>query len=103
VLITEFGIWPSAEDWTLFDGFRASLGERRSLPDAPGHIFAAEDADQLVALTCMVLYFCWGAQIVAEDGCRAVAVSHDESLTLAASSAEVLREMQGELQGVLDP
>src|SRR5579871_1607621 len=35
--ITAWGIWPSAENMAIFDGYRSSLGEIRPVHVAPGH------------------------------------------------------------------
>lgn len=45
--ITEFGVWPSLENWDLFDSLRAVSGERRPLADAPGHNFGANEMNRL--------------------------------------------------------
>ncbi len=37
--IRDYGVWPSSENLTLFDGFRHSLGENRSLEAAPAQVF----------------------------------------------------------------
>src|ERR1700704_5502382 len=45
--ITRTGIWPSSENIDLFDGYRKSLGENRSINLAPAHIFGESDLRQL--------------------------------------------------------
>ena len=39
LLITEWGIWPSSENWHLYYKLRQTYGDSRLLPDAPGHLF----------------------------------------------------------------
>jgi hypothetical protein len=48
--INEFGIWPSSEDWNLFDKFRRSLNETRYLSESPGHLFDSNDSDDVTSL-----------------------------------------------------
>jgi hypothetical protein len=59
--ITEFGIWPSAEDWNLFDGFRLSLGEAQAVHERPAHLFSKAELKAVGSLVAMILYFCLGA------------------------------------------
>lgn len=80
--IDEFGIWKSCEDWTLFEGFRHSLGEESPLYEKPGHIFSRKDLDSVGSLLAMALYFCWGAVIVKADKSLVVRISHDEILDI---------------------
>jgi hypothetical protein len=49
--INEFGIWPSAEDWNLFDGFRLSLGEAKAVQERPGHLFSKVELKVVGSLT----------------------------------------------------
>ena len=37
--ITEWGIWPSSENWHLYYKLRQTYGDNRLLHDAPGHLF----------------------------------------------------------------
>jgi hypothetical protein len=73
----DWGVWHD-EDWNLFARFRQALGETAKLIDKPGHLFSADDRADLVSLACLVLYFNWGASIVASSGDLAVEISHDE-------------------------
>ncbi|MHB1131520.1 MAG: hypothetical protein ACYC4L_03945 [Chloroflexota bacterium] len=76
--IDEYMIWPSAENWHLFDSYRRSLGEGRPLWERPGHLLAPSDADTMFALLSMVLYFVWGAVLASSSGEMLVRISHDE-------------------------
>lgn len=76
--INEFGIWPSAEDWNLFDGFRVSLGESQSVHEKPGHLFSGNELKAAGSLVAMVLYFCLGAVLVSPSRGLVIKISHDE-------------------------
>ena len=76
--IDEFGIWPSSENWTLFLGFRKSIGETRPLHEIPGHLFAKEDIETVAALLSLILYFSWGAVLIPKSTDYLIRISHDE-------------------------
>jgi hypothetical protein len=78
--INEYGIWPSCEDWTLFDGFRASLGESSSLPEKPAYLFSNQDLPSVSSLLALILYFAWGALVISPNKRLTVRISHDEVL-----------------------
>ena len=80
LVIHEHGVFPSAEDRFLFDGFRRSLGERAPVHEKPGHLFTRDDAKAVASLLALVLYFAWGAYIFPESGRFVVQISHDEIL-----------------------
>ena len=80
--IDEYGIWPSCEDFNLFDGFRMSLGEIEPLHVKPGHLFRAEDINTIQSIIAMVLYFVWGAFIVTGSKDIIVRISHDEFIDI---------------------
>ncbi len=79
--INEWGIWPSSQHMDLFLRYRLSLGEGRSLPEAPVHIFEASgDTDALISILCLCLFFAWGFEITGLDRSFALTISHDEWL-----------------------
>lgn len=90
--ITAWGIFPSAQNMTLFDGYRASLGENRSLMDAPGHGFGEDDSDEVESVLDLALYFFWDATLFA--GTTAVRVSHDEWLEVHGGDDLQLRQIE---------
>ena len=80
--INEFGIWPSSEERNLFDGFRRSLGERRALHEAPGHLFSKSDLANVTSLLAMALYFIWGAVLYSPEKGLAIEIDHDEFIRI---------------------
>ncbi len=79
--ITEFGIWSSAEHMDLFDKYRLSSGEKRTVADAPVHLFdSTDDQDAFISFLCLCLFFIWGFEIISLDRSIAMTVSHDEWL-----------------------
>ncbi len=82
VYISEWGVWPSSQHLELFDSYRLAKGETRSLGEAPVHRFSASDAESLVSLLCLVLYFVWDAEVFDAAGKCLFSISHDEWLDI---------------------
>jgi len=76
--ITAWSIFPSSENVSLFDAYRRSLGEKRNLNDAPGHLFSASDKAHLECLLDLCLYFYWDADLFSGSGTLWIKISHDE-------------------------
>ncbi|MGO9650110.1 MAG: hypothetical protein ACLPOO_18915 [Terriglobales bacterium] len=92
--ITGHGIWPSSENPDLFNGYRSSLGEHRSLPEAPGHVFEKNDLLALQTLIAMSLYFFWDAYLI-EGSCALVfRLSHDEFVDVYTKSKDRLNAIE---------
>jgi hypothetical protein len=77
VWITEWGVWPSSERPHIFDRFRASYGEHRTLADVPGHAFQATEYEDAQSLVTLCVLFLWDVFVVA-PGCAVLHFSHDE-------------------------
>lgn len=99
--INEFGIWPSAEDRNLFDGYRRSLVESSPLYEKPGHIFSSDDIDAIGSLLAMILYFCWGAVLVSSDQNLIIKISHDEFIDVFARDKQHFAEIQNRFNDLL--
>lgn len=78
VWITQWGIWPSTEDWPRFYAWRGQHGMHRSLEDSPGHHFAAADRTELEALLTLILESAWDATLLVAHSDFRIVVSHDE-------------------------
>ena len=92
--VTGYGIWPSCENYDLFDGYRKSLGENRSVSEAPAHIFLWDDSKQLCSLVLISLYFFWDA-ILIEGGFEVVfVISHDEIIKIYAKDKKRLSKLK---------
>jgi len=88
LLITEWGIWPSSEDWPAYYAARGFFNEKRSIDIAPGHLFDSLDSSILVQFLTLVIQNGWNAYVLPVfDGkpCPVhVYVSHDEFLEFRA-------------------
>ncbi|WP_321469932.1 hypothetical protein [uncultured Paludibaculum sp.] len=76
--VTGTGIWSSAEHLDLFDRYRLSFGEHRTVHDAPVHMLEDGDRAAAISLLCLTLFFIWDVEIIASDRSVAISVSHDE-------------------------
>jgi hypothetical protein len=76
--ITGWMVWPSAEHFDLFDGYRRSLGEERQLKEAQVHVLSATDKSAFISLFAMSLYFVWDVQVFDAAGTILTTLSHDE-------------------------
>ena len=97
--ITGWGVWPSSENWDLFNGYRRSLGETRQIAEAPLHAFGVTDVPALATLLSLVLSFGWDAQLTNTTGAFMFTISHDEWLEVQASrqmsDGSITRELDG--------
>lgn len=86
-----WGVWPSSEDWPGYYALRGACGERRSLEEAPGHLFAGSENDALVRFLTAVMENAWDADALATDDGASVSasifISHDGWIELSSSSA----------------
>jgi hypothetical protein len=79
--VTEYDVWPSAEHMDLFDRYRLSYGENRTVGEAPVHIFdSIADSQTFISILCLGLFFVWGVEITTLDRSLAINISHDEWL-----------------------
>lgn len=84
--VTDWGIWPSSENWLIFERLRAGSGETRSLLEAPAHLFSAQDQEEGEAVLAVGLYFMWDMTVVAAGEPVVVQFDHHETLRLLGSS-----------------
>lgn len=87
--ITGWGVFPSSENMTLFQGYRQTLQDERSLSAAPGHVFGGSDLNELECVLALVLYFSWDASVF-DAGATWLRLSHDEVLSVSTTDRETL-------------
>ena len=75
--IDEWGVWPSGEHPPLFASLRARFGENRSLMDAPGQIFSADETDDGLSFLIVCVLFLWDCWLFGSAG-NLLVLSHDE-------------------------
>ncbi len=100
LLIREWGIWPSSEDWNLFRRLRSSYGEDRSLELTPGHVFTSGEQEDLDSFLHMCVMSGWDAELRTdwEIAGAAIRLSHDEWVEVASTDASLLDSIAAELR-----
>jgi hypothetical protein len=90
LLVTEWGIWPSSENWHLYYKLRRSYGDNRLLHDAPGHLFAEEEVEDLASFLQLSILNGWGGYILTEANYANAFFSHDEYIDFFAEHSDNL-------------
>jgi len=76
--ITEWGIWPSSENWHLYYRMRQTYGDSRLLHEAPGHLCLDYEVEDLASFLQMAMLNGWGGYILTEADYVNAFFSHDE-------------------------
>lgn len=97
--ITEFGIWPSSENWHLYYKLKSAYGASGDLVTEPGHRFFDYESADLVTFIDIVLRFGWGGHLfVFGESVSYAYLSHDGWLRYECPrSAEDLRKKAHDL------
>jgi hypothetical protein len=98
VWITEWGIWPSSENFHLYYRLRQSYGDRRMLHEAPGHYFLNYERADLVSFLQVALLNGWGGYVLIDSANVNFFFSHDEYVDVFCHSASGLDEVRGFLK-----
>lgn len=88
--ITEWGIWPSSENWHLYYKLRHTYGDLRLLREAPGHLFLAHEAEDLATFFEVAMLNGWGGYLLSQASEVDVFFSHDEYMDFFVGSAELV-------------
>lgn len=91
--ITEFGVWPSAENLHLYYRLRESYGERRLLHEAPAQLCQKHEREDLATLIWLALLFGWDAYVLPDSDHLAIYFNHDELLELYSRNAAQRAEL----------
>jgi hypothetical protein len=93
VYISGWMVWPSAEHFDLFDGYRRSLGEKRQLKEAQVHLFSSGEEATFTSILAMSLYFVWDVQIFDARGSILITFSHDEWMEFRLQDLTMVRRI----------
>src|SRR5262245_55521871 len=63
--ITEWGIWPSSENWHLYYRLRGTYGDNRLLHETPGHLFLEHESEDFASFLELAMLNGWGGYILA--------------------------------------
>jgi hypothetical protein len=75
--ISEYGIWPSSEDWSLYYSMRQINYNYNMLAIEPGHFFMAHEGDKFASFLSLALDFGWGGTIAGGGDDDSVVFNHD--------------------------
>ncbi|HEY8716039.1 MAG TPA: hypothetical protein VIM00_11730 [Candidatus Acidoferrum sp.] len=78
LFLTEWGIWPSSENWHLYYKLRQKYGDSRSLQEAPGHVFLEHEGEDLASFLQLSMLNGWGGYVLTEANHLNAFFSHDE-------------------------
>ncbi len=92
--VTQWGVWPSSENLHLFYRLREAYGERRRLPDAPGHLFLGYERADLTTFIELALLFGWDFYLLPNTAY----VSHDEFLEFRTDNDAIAKSVGEGLQ-----
>lgn len=77
MLATDYGIWPSSENWQLYEMLRSSQGGVVPINEAPLHVFGEGERALLASFVHLALEFGWGFVLVPSPNICVLNVSHD--------------------------
>ena len=95
--ITEWGIWPSSENWHLYYKLRESYGDRLLLHEAPGHLFLEHESEDLASFLQIAILNGWGGYVLTQADYVNAFFSHDEYIEFFAKDPENLAVVRSEL------
>ena len=94
LFVTEWGIWPSTENWHLYYKLRQTYGDNRLLADAPGHLFLEYEVEDLASFLQLSMLNGWGGYVLTEANYVNAFFSHDEYIDFFAEHAENLADIR---------
>ena len=94
--ITEWGIWPSSENWHLYYKLRHSYGDLRLLQEAPGHLFLEHESEDFASFLQIAMLNGWGGYVLTHADYVNAFFSHDEYIDFFAKLDANLQEVRKE-------
>lgn len=92
--VTEWGIWPSSENWQLYYKLRQTYGDFQLLQDVPGHLFLEYESEDLSTFLQLAMLNGWGGYILTEANYVNAFFSHDEYIEFFTSTPENLSDLR---------
>jgi hypothetical protein len=96
--ITEWGIWPSSENWHLYYKMRQTYGDPRLLHEASGHFFLEHEAEDLASFLQIAMLNGWGGYVLTQANYVNAFFSHDEYIKFFATHEENLTGLREALE-----
>ena len=95
--ITEWGIWPSSENWHLYYKLRQTYDDQRLLDEAPGHLFLEDEVEDLTSFLQITMLNGWGGYVLTHANHVNAFFSDDEYIEFFAERAENLTDVRATL------
>jgi len=93
LFITEWGVWPSSENWHLYYKLRQTYGDYRLLHEAPGHLFLEHEGEDLASFLQLSMLNGWGGYVLTEANYVNAFFSHDEYIDFFAQNSGNLADI----------
>lgn len=97
--ITEWGIWPSTENWHMYYKLRQAYADQRLLQEAPGHLFVGYESEDLSSFLQLAMLNGWGGYVLTEINYVNAFFSHDGYVDFFAAENETLGDVRRVLLG----
>jgi hypothetical protein len=97
--VTNFGTWPSSENYHLYYRLRQSYGDFRLLGEAPGHLCLGYEQPDVISLIQICLLFGWDAHLIPTVGYAQAFISHDEWIAIGFDDRSQFDETRQALEG----
>ena len=97
--VTQWGVWPSSENFHLFYRMRESYGERRLLHDAPGQLFLKHETADLQTFLELALLCGWDFYLLPAPDYATAFISHDEFIELHTDATGIVDQVKESLPG----
>jgi hypothetical protein len=96
--ITEWGIWPSSENWHAYYALRQLSSDKRLLHEAPGHLFLNFEMNEFASILQLALLNGWGGYILPHSNVVNAFFSHDEYMEFFAESERHLVDIKAHFE-----
>src|SRR5580692_7424373 len=94
LFITEWGIWPSSENWHLYYTLRRAYSDVRLLHEAPGHLFLEHETEDLASFLQLSMLNGWGGYVLTDANYVNAFFSHDEYIDFFAANSSKLADIR---------
>jgi len=97
--MTEWGIWPSSENWHLYYKLRQSYSDQRLLHEAPGHLCLEHETEDLASFLQVAMHNGWGGYVLTQADYANAFFSHDEFIDFFSDDQGIIDEVRKGLSG----
>ena len=91
--ITEWGIWPSNENWHLYYKRRQSYFDQHLLHEAPGHLCLEHETEDLASFLQVAMHNGWGGYVLTQADYANAFFSHDEFIDFFSEDQGLIDEV----------